>query len=156
MVDGHGVVDPDLARELATGPQVWLRRVFADPDTGELVAMESRTRRFPTGLKTLIRLRDQTCRTPWCDAPIRHTDHPRPQAAHGETSYLNGQGLCEACNQAKETAGWSARPRPGPGHTIETITPAGHTYRSRAPAPPGFRSRASRLEIAFRELCLAG
>ena len=89
-------------------------------------------------MKTLIRLRDQACRTPWCDAPIRHTDHAVRHAEDGETCYTNSQGLCEACNQAKETTGWTARPRPGPGHVVETTTPSGHTYRSRAPAPPGY------------------
>ena len=138
-VDGHGVVDAELARELAQGDRVWLRRLFADPATGHLVATDTTARRFPPGLRRLVRLRDQQCRTPWCDAPIRHTDHPVSHATTGETSYVNGQGLCEACNQAKETTGWTARPRPGPGHVVETTTPAGHTYQSRAPAPPGFQ-----------------
>ena len=52
----------------------------------------------------------------------------------GPTSGLNGQGLCEACNYAKAAPGWSARPRPGPRHTVRTTTPTGHTYTSRAPA----------------------
>ena len=54
----------------------WLRRVFTDPVTGDLTAMDSRTRRFCQGLDQLIAVRDAgLCRTPWCDAPIRHTDH---------------------------------------------------------------------------------
>ncbi|WP_432479587.1 HNH endonuclease [Nocardioides sp. GXQ0305] len=155
-VDGYGVADADLARELAHGDRVWLRRMFADPEGGELVAMDSRSRIFPAGLKRLIRFRDQSCRTPWCDAPVRHTDHLLPRVDHGATSLGNGQALCEACNQAKRTTGWIARPRPGPGHTIETTTPSGHTYRSRAPAPPGFRTTTSRAELTFREVALAG
>ena len=47
----------------------------AQPDTGQLVGMDAKSRRFPAGLRTLIRLRDHTCRTPWCDAPVRHIDH---------------------------------------------------------------------------------
>ena len=136
MLDGYGVVDADLARELSLGDRVWLRRVFADPETRTLVATDSTARRFPAGLRRLIRLRDQHCRTPWCDAPIRHTDHSVSRAAGGETSCANGQGLCEACNQAKETTGWTSRPRPGPDHVIEVATPTGQAYRSRAPALP--------------------
>ncbi|MEV8133544.1 hypothetical protein AB0O54_20675, partial [Pseudarthrobacter oxydans] len=49
----------------------------------------------------------------------------------------NGQGLCEACNHTKETPGFSARPVPGPRHTVELKTPTGHTYHSTAPPPPG-------------------
>ncbi|MDF2824221.1 MAG: conserved repeat family protein, partial [Mycobacterium sp.] len=52
-----------------------LRRLYARPDTGQLVAMDSRARAFPKGLARFIRLRDQRCRTPYCDAPIRHIDH---------------------------------------------------------------------------------
>ena len=96
--------------------------------------MDSRCTSFPQALATFIRLRDQVCRTPWCDAPIRHTDHVRARDEGGETSESNGQGLCEGCNYAKEADGWRARPRPGPRHTVETTTPTGHRYRSRAPA----------------------
>ena len=132
-LDGYGPIPGDLARELAAGDQVWLRRLYASPATGSLVAMDSRARRVPAGMRTLIRLRDQTCRTPWCDAPIRHGDHVRSAADEGPTSEVNTQGLCEACNYAKQAAGWSARPRPGPRHTTVTTTPTGHTYDSTAP-----------------------
>ncbi|WP_404321972.1 HNH endonuclease [Arthrobacter luteolus] len=87
---------------------VMLRRLYLDPVSGELAAMESRARAFPPGLARLIRTRDQTCRTPWCDAPIRHIDHIQPHAEGGPTTYTNGQGLCEACNHAKQAPGWNS------------------------------------------------
>ena len=133
-VDGYGPVPADLARQLGTTEHAWLRRLYTSPTTGELVAMDSKARTFPTKLAQLIRLRDQRCRTPWCDAPVRHTDHAEAAAEGGETNGVNGQGLCEACNYAKEAIGWQAKPRPGPRHTIETTTPTGHTYTSTAPA----------------------
>ena len=133
-IEGYGPVPGDLARDLAAGSRrKLLRRLYARPATGELVAMESRSRTFPKGLGELIDLRDQTCRTPWCDAPIRHHDHARSVEEDGDTSAANGQALCEACNYAKQTPGWAARPRPGPTHTVETRTPTGHRYRSQAP-----------------------
>ena len=147
-VDGYGPVPGDLARELAVGTDhvVAFRRLYSRPDTGQLVAMESRSTAFPKALATFIRLRDQVCRTPWCDAPIRHTDHVLSRDEGGQTSGANGQGLCEGCNYAKEADGWQARPRPGPRHTVETTTPTGHHYRSRAPATgvsnPWERSRS--------------
>lgn len=145
-VDGYGPVPSDLVREWVTADavdeqtKVWLRRLYVAPETGSLVAMDSRARFFPAGLVDLIRLRDRTCRTPWCDAPIRHADHVKAVVDRGVTSVINGDGLCEACNLAKETLGWQARPRPGPRHVIETRTPTGHTYRSTAPplVPPRF------------------
>ena len=145
-IDGYGPVPADLVREWVTASavdeqtKVWLRRLYVTPETGALVAMDSRSRFFPAGLADLIRLRDRTCRTPWCDAPIRHTDHVEPSAGGGPTAGINGDGLCVACNLAKEAIGWQARPRPGPRHVVETRTPTGHTYRSTAPplVPPRF------------------
>lgn len=137
-LDGYGPIDAELARELAHGDRVWLRRALADPHSGELVALEARARRFPAGLRRLIRLRDRHCRTPWCDAPVRHIDHVQSASTDGTTSIDNAAGLCEACNQAKETTGWSARPRPGPGHEFEFTTPGGQRYRSRAPTVANF------------------
>ena len=70
--------------------------------------------------------------------------------------------LCEQCNYAKQALGWRVRPITGPPtapHTIETRTPTGHRHLSAAPAlPTPARSRppVSRLEIAFRNIILAG
>ena len=93
--------------------------------------MDSRARLFPAGLARLIELRDQFCRSPWCDAPIRHVDHVIRHEADGPTSATNGQGLCEACNYAKEAPRWRARP--GPGGTVTTTTPTGHSTTTRPP-----------------------
>ena len=139
-VEGYGPVPAELAREIVAGActrdeLVEIQRLYTSPTTGELMTMDSLARLFVNSLARFIRLRDQTCRTPWCDAPIRHGDHAEDYAAGGGTSVENGQGLCQACNHAKQAPGWRARPSPGPGpHQIETTTPTGHTYRSRAPA----------------------
>ena len=94
----------------------------------------SRAWAFSDGIARLVRLRDRVCRTPWCDAPVRHVDHVQAHQDGGPTSETNGQGLCESCNHAKHAAGWHSRIRPGRRHEMETTTPTGHTYRSRAPA----------------------
>ncbi len=135
-VQGVGPIPAELAREIVAGAldgddEVWLRRLYASPTTGELVAMDSRARLFRGSLRRFIHLRDQVCRTPWCDAPIRHIDHVLPHAADGLTSRLNGQGLCEACNHAKQAPRWRARP--GPDGTVTTTTPTGHSHHSRPP-----------------------
>ncbi|WP_371820805.1 DUF222 domain-containing protein [Tsukamurella sp. PLM1] len=79
--------------------------------------------------------RDQHCRTPYCDAPIAHIDHVHRHASGGATRFDNGQGLCAACNYAKEGLGWHAREVTDPSgrHTVETTTPSGHVHRSTAP-----------------------
>jgi hypothetical protein len=117
--------------------KIWLRRLYTAPETGDLVAMDSRRRLFPAPLRRFIQIRDDTCRTPYCDAPIRHHDHIIPWHNDGPTTLANGTGLCEACNHTKELPGWKTQPRPGPRHTIELTTPTGHTYHSTAPPLPG-------------------
>ncbi|MFE4544230.1 HNH endonuclease [Arthrobacter sp. NPDC056727] len=125
------------AKDAVKDLKIWLRRLYTAPDTGDLVAMDSRRRLFPPPLRRFIQVRDDTCRTPYCDAPIRHHDHIIPWHNNGPTSLANGAGLCEACNHIKELPGWKTQPRPGPRHTIEITTPTGHTYRSTAPPLPG-------------------
>ena len=136
-VEGHGPVPGDLIRgwladNLDTGLDSWLRRLYERPATGNLVAMDSSAKLFAGRLAEFLRLRDRTCRTVGCDAPIRHADHVDPRVRGGPTTADNGQGLCEFCNYAKEAPGWSARTIPGPRHTVETTTPTGHTYSSTA------------------------
>ncbi|QIK76143.1 DUF222 domain-containing protein [Nocardioides piscis] len=143
-IDGFGPIPAELAREIVADAcdrdeEVWLRRLYTSPATGELLSMDARGRRFRGGLARFIRLRDQVCRTPWCDAPIRHTDHARRNADGGHTDDSNGQGLCEACNYAKDAPGWRARP--GPEGTIETTSPTGHTHTTRPPPIATIMSR---------------
>ncbi|WP_427007397.1 DUF222 domain-containing protein [Pseudarthrobacter sp. H2] len=116
---------------------LWLRRLYTAPGTGDLLALDSRARLFPAGLRRFLTARDDTCRTPYCDAPIRHLDHIIPWHRGGATGHANGSSLCEACNHTKEIPGWAAQPRPGPRHTLELTTPTGHTYSSTAPPLPG-------------------
>ncbi|MHA7200570.1 HNH endonuclease, partial [Arthrobacter alkaliphilus] len=126
---------------------VWLRRLFTAPKTGELLAADSRARFFPPGMRRFIQARDDTCRTPYCDAPIRHFDHIIPWHQGGATSLANGAGLCEACNHTKELPGWTTQTRPtktstaqthpATPHVLEIRTPTGHHYRSTAPSLPG-------------------
>ncbi|NYI78167.1 HNH endonuclease [Nocardioides panzhihuensis] len=153
VVEGYGPVPAAWAREALNDAEVFVRRLFTDP-AGQLVAMESRSRKAPDGLAEFITTRDGgICRTNGCDAPIRNIDHAQRHADGGETKAANLQGLCERCNQAKEALGWQARP--APDGSIITITPTGHTYVSPPPdtwqpdAPP-----LSRAEFVLRDVLL--
>lgn len=136
-VQGCGPIPAAVGRRLISesvnaGARVAVRRLYRRP--GGLVALESKSRLFPRGLATLIELRDQTCRTPWCDAPIRHHDHAVSRARGGGTTLSNALGLCERCNYLKEADGWEVRPVDGTGcHTVEYTTPTGTTHQSTAP-----------------------
>jgi hypothetical protein len=136
-VEGHGPVPGDLIRQWIADNhdadvEVNLRRLYEQPATGNLVAMESRAELFSGRLAEFIRLRDRVCRTVGCGALVRHTDHVEPRSRGGPTTADNGQGLCEFCNYAKEADGWTARTIPGDRHTVETTTPTGHRYTSTA------------------------
>ena len=145
QVPGYGTVPAGWVRDLLlrkpTGAeddkaQVWLRRLYATPDKSSLVAMESSRRLFDAGLRRFLFARDGACRTPWCDAPIRHLDHVKDHVRGGPTSADNGQGLCERCNQTKTFPGWTVESLPtgrdGP-HRVRWRTPIGLTYDSTAP-----------------------
>jgi hypothetical protein len=144
-VNGYGPIPASVARRLVSTAvadkrsRCTLRRLYRHPKSGALVAMESRSRFFPKALATFIRLRDQTCRTPYCDAPIRHLDHARPHHRDGPTSAENGLGECERCNYVKESLGWrvTAGSDDNGVHEAAFVTPTMHRYRSTAPPAPG-------------------
>jgi Domain of unknown function (DUF222) len=162
-VTGYGPLPAPLARELlrgdCTGPvtqqadsdsagrhreaeraKVWLRRLYTKPDGSALVAMDSRRRCFEGQLREFLIAADRHCRTPWCDAPIRHLDHGIPAAHGGKTTAADGQGLCEACNYARTAHAWRAVLHPD--RVVETITPTGHSYTSRPPPAVGYHPPA--------------
>jgi hypothetical protein len=159
-VAGFGPVPAAIARRLiaaATGDRrsrATLRRLYKHPRSGGLVAMESRARLFPKGLARFIDVRDDTCRTPYCDAPIRHHDHATAHGRGGITSGVNGLGLCEACNYAKEAPGWTVTTTQDENgcHHAEFTTPTGARHHSTAPPLPGpvsGRNRRIDIDIGF-------
>jgi len=147
-IPGYGPLPADICRDIVitSKGRKWWRRLFTAPSTtkgktGPIVGGDVRRRRFTGWLADLIRLRDQeTCRSPFCGAPIRHIDHSTRYADDGPTSYSNGRGTCERCNYTREMSGWHITVidagllnKP---HTIMITTPTGHHYLSRAPDPP--------------------
>lgn len=149
-LDNYGAVPAELARELVAASlradeEVEVRRLYTSPTTGRLVAMDSRSRTYRGLLARFVRLRDRVCRTPWCGAPVRHVDHVEEHVSGGATSAANAQGLCEACNHAKQAPGWRARP--GPGGAVETMLPTGHVHTSRP--PPLASVRRTRVSIDY-------
>jgi uncharacterized protein DUF222 len=147
VIPGYGPLPGKLAREIVASSKgrKWWRRLFTAPKgsaggAGPILGGDPTRRYFDGWLNHLIRLRDQTCRDPFCDAPIRHIDHIRRHADGGLTTFTNGRGACERGNLIREMPGWRVdlvycglRGHP---HTIKITTPTGHHYFSRAPDPP--------------------
>ena len=161
LLPGHGhlpaALCTDLVRRASNAAKATLRRLFVSPEDRALVAMESTSRRFDGLLAEFLTLRDGgTCRTPGCNAPIRHHDHITRAADGGPTAAANGQGLCERCNHVKETPGWttwvpdtSANQR----HEVHGVTEHLRILRSTAPPPPG--GPAGGIDYSTFELRLA-
>lgn len=133
---GAGALPRDLAAELvdasAGAKHVRLLRRSAG---GHLVGIGAR-RRFTGALADLVVARDQTCREPYCDAPIRHLDHVERHSEGGGTDLANGRGLCARHNLAREQAGerrssttaWASTrtqcaPPPRPGIATSVVRP---------------------------------
>jgi hypothetical protein len=132
--------------------RIWVRRLSTDPVTGVVVDCDPRRRRFDGVLARLLTYRDGgRCRTPYCDAPIRHIDHIRSYAAGGPTTSVNGRGTCQRCNIIREMPGWKVQVIDEARHIVETTTPTGHRYRSSPlPAPGTGRSARARQLVSFR------
>ena len=134
---GYGPIPAAIARDMldpahdyGNKKRVFLRRILADPVTGEITKIDTRKRLFDGVLRRALILRDEQCRTPWCNAPIAHLDHSHPFALGGRTSAANGTGLCARCNYVKENPGWQHEPERN-GRVI--TTPTGHQYHSQSP-----------------------
>ncbi len=108
--DGPLSDDGSLPDADVTAARVFVRRLYADPLSGEVFARDSRRRFFSEAQRALVVSRDRSCRTPWCGAPIRHVDHRVRHRDGGSTDLSNGQGLCQRCNQARERPRQAAVP----------------------------------------------
>ncbi len=153
---GYGEIPSDVARQLirdalddAQGNEthVALRRLYAHPKSGALTAVESTSRGFPTALGRLIDLRDRTCRTPWCDAPIRHHDHIRPHSAVVKPAPKTAQAFVPHAITRKK-GGKAGRPKRGETNATRDIgTGSSHppaTPMTRVPRPCRWSSSTTR------------
>jgi hypothetical protein len=170
-IEGFGPVPYDHVREAMlravqqgeedTDLALTIRQLYADLDDGDLVAVEARSRAFPASLKRFLMLAHQSCRAPYCDAPIRQMDHIVPWSQGGPTSLDNGNGLCGGDNQ-KESSGETVRvvrDEDGTRRTVEWTTRSGQKARRGAINfdPVGtYRRRRRRQHPLPEDLDLAG
>ena len=98
---------------------VWLRRLYTSPDGRDLVAMDSRRRTFTGLLRQFLVLRDQACRVPWCEAPIRAIDHATPAARADRPAPIRATAPAfGTTRQGGTRLGCSPSPAPGWTPTI--------------------------------------
>lgn len=127
---GVGPIPAQAARAAVAENEAatFIRRLYTQPEDGQLVRMDSRRREFSGLLRRMVIFRDDVCRSPWCEAPIQHADHADAAAGGGETDWDNASGLCAACNYLKELSGWRHKATAG---ALEVVTPTGHHYKTR-------------------------
>lgn len=157
-LEGYGTIPGHLARDLIAacpdedGPAV--RRIFTAPGHDELIGMESSSRTYRGLLREFITLRDQRCRTPFCESPVKHIDHITPAAEGGKTTAANAEAGCERCNYTKELPGYFVT-----GGAEKVTHRVGRlTMINTPPRPPGTRRRQppSGLERHFAEVIWDG
>lgn len=133
-LDGHGPLDPDIARALAGRNNGW-SRLFLDA-SGMVTETDTYT---PTeGMRRYLRARDQHCRFPGCRMPVHRCeiDHNHDHAQGGRTAIDNLAHFCKSHHQLKHPDidsdhRWTARSRPD--GTIEWTSPLGRIHADRAP-----------------------
>ena len=136
-VDGYGPVPAELAREIVAGAcsreeRVWVRRLYADPTSGELVAMDSRP-----GCSAAGSAGSSACATG--SAAHRGATHrsgiatmPGPPPTEARPAVTTARVCARRATTPSRHPGGEPDPRPAAGpHTIRDHDPTGHTYRSR-------------------------
>ncbi len=132
-LNGHGPLDPDVARALAGRSAGWAR-LFLDP-RGHVRCTDSYV---PTaGMKRHLRARDRHCRFPGCRMPVLRCqiDHNHDHAMGGATSLDNLAHLCVAHHTLKhpdipDRHRWTARQLSD--GTVTWTSPLGRSYADRA------------------------
>lgn len=119
---GYGPIDVDQAAAAAAAQDSWTR-VFTDPATGDLTAVDASSRAIPSALRAWLQARDSTCRAPGCSRPANRLDldHVQRYEHHGPTAAANLVHLCRPHHGVKDDGCWS-----------QTLEPNGRlTWRSR-------------------------
>ncbi|MGC5075858.1 DUF222 domain-containing protein [Agrococcus sp. DT81.2] len=132
-IDGRVLVDRDTARRIAAATATW-ERLFTDPVTGTVVAVDSR--RQTVAQKLWLQARDGWCRCPGCPNPARRADvdHTVPWSEGGPTRLDNLEHLCRRCHLLKHDSRWTVRQLPG--GVLEWTSGIGQVIRDQ-PEPIG-------------------
>lgn len=131
-LDGHGPLDPTIARLLAGRNDGWTR-LFLDA-TGLVVETDTYT---PTSaMKRFLRARDQHCRFPGCRMPVHRCqiDHNHDHARGGATSLENLCHVCVSHHSLKHPDvpdPWRWHAQQLPDGTVTWFSPLGRTYEDR-------------------------
>ncbi len=122
-----------------SGPEGLAPAPLHRPGTGDLVAVDSRARLFPAGMRRFIQARDDTCRPP----TATHRSGTSTTSSRGTTAAPPAWPTARACSKPATTpknspAGWHEprQQKPAPGHGMSsTSAPTPDTTTAQQPHP---------------------
>ena len=120
-LEGYGPIDPDTARELAAHAPSF-SRILVHPVTSAVLDYDRTTYAVPADLRTVLRVRDETCRAIGCTRSAENcdADHTDDWALGGPTALKNLAMLCQTHHRVKM--------RNLPNGDIEWTAPSGRVY----------------------------
>lgn len=147
VLEGYGPIDLDTAKELV-GRATSFIRILTHPETGAWLSVGRSRYQAPKDLRTVLQLRDETCRHPGCNRPAAtcDIDHTRAYAENGEcgeTSVTNLAHLCGKHHRDKHEIGWRLVQDPSGDGTLHWTSPTGRRYTTEP---------ANRIGVALRAL----
>jgi hypothetical protein len=129
ILEGYGPIDLHTAKQLAGRAKSFLR-ILTHPETGTFLSLGRTRYKPPKDLKTLLRLRDGTCRSPNCTCSAAHTDIDHSidwgGGNNGETNLTNLASLCPKHHRDKHEIGW--RYVQDENGTLHWTSPMGRVY----------------------------
>jgi hypothetical protein len=135
-LEGYGPISPEAAREIA-GHAPSFTRILTHPETGVILSVGKEQYKVTTGIRKVLRVRDETCRFPGCSRPAVKSDidHTQDWQYDGLTDCDNLAHLCEGHHRLKHLSQWSVVQEPG-GILVWT-SPGKRTYRTDPANPIG-------------------
>jgi hypothetical protein len=135
-LEGYGPISPEAAREIA-GHAPSFTRILTHPETGVILSVGKEQYKVTTGIRKVLRVRDETCRFPGCSRPAVKSDidHTQDWQYDGLTDCDNLAHLCEGHHRLKHLSQWSVVQEPG-GILVWT-SPGQRTYRTDPANPIG-------------------
>ena len=105
------------------------------PDTGQIVAKGTTSRRPTAAQRRHVETRDRTCTFPGCRSPATDCDldHRTPHSQGGPTHIENLGPLCRHHHNLHHHHGWTYQPLPGGDY--QWTSPLGHTYTTSGTPP---------------------
>ena len=103
-----GLITTDVLTQLMANPDTRIRLALHDPDTGALLAVDTRVYRPNAATARFVRRRDGTCRFPGCATPAHRSelDHVTTFNTGGPTTPPNLITLCQRHHRLKHHGGW--------------------------------------------------